>query len=187
MAEWRCMEEWDDDHDKPKEANVIAQPNQEHKTPQTIPHHEKKQEEWRIVGTKHTTAEEVKQRFHMVGVKLVRVGKRGETLYHPQDIIQFFKEVTRIDPKVIILNHKKEANSAKTANEMATGPSMDYTKFLDLRTDGWGGPSEQRSRTMWMFYVASDYITPSLHVLRNDNRINQYLLNGGYQCNSLNC
>jgi hypothetical protein len=55
---------------------------------------------------------------------------------------------------------------------------MDYKTFLDLRTDNWGGPSEQRSRTMWMFYVASDILTPSLQVLRNDNRITQYLSNG---------
>jgi hypothetical protein len=138
----------------------------------------KRQEEWKVVGVRQNTAQEVNRRFHKVGIKLVRVGKRGETVYHPQDILQFFKEIQRIDPTAIIMNHKKDSNSAKTIHEMATGPTMDYTKFLDLRTDNWGGPSEQKSRMMWMFYVASDHLTPSLHILRHDSRITQYLLNG---------
>jgi hypothetical protein len=114
-----------------------------------------------------------------VGIKLVRVGRRGETIYHPQDITQFFKELQRIDPTAIILNHKKDNNSAKTIAAMTTSPTMDYKTFLDLRTDNWGGPSEHKSRTMWMFYVASDTLTPSLSALRQDSRINQYLLKGG--------
>jgi hypothetical protein len=130
------------------------------------------------VGIRNTPTQDADKRFNTVGIKLVRVGKRGETAYHPQDIAQFFKEISRIDPEAIILNHKKEMRSAKTVHAMATGSTMDYAKYLDLRTDNWGGPSEQRSRTMWMCYVASDSITPSLQVLRTDSRINQYLLNG---------
>jgi hypothetical protein len=175
------MEEWDEESQKDKELKHMddksKQPTETY-IPVSNSNQTKQTNEWKIAGARHTMTREVEHRFLRVGIKLVRVGKRGATTYHPQDIAQFFREIQRIDPNAIILNHHQDRGSAKTVEDMATGPTMEFAKFLDMRTDSWGGPSEQKSRTMWMCYIASDMLTPNLQVLRNDIRINQYLQNG---------
>ena len=133
---------------------------------------------WRTVGESTKPSDIAAQRARTVGIKLVRIGRKGETTYNPKDINRFFSELTRIDPGAIVTNHSNDPKSATTAADMAKLTFMDYNTFLDMKTDAWGGPSENKARTVWMCYVATDVLTPSLQALRDDLIMRKYLGNG---------
>jgi hypothetical protein len=133
---------------------------------------------WTTVRRKNKVIPDANQREMKLGVKLVQIGKKGTTTYHPQDITMFFKILAQVDPMAIILNHKKDIQSAMAVHDIATTPNMDYVKYLDMRTDGWGGPVENKTRTIWMCYIATETLTPNLRDIRENRMMQQYLNQG---------
>ena len=134
--------------------------------------------EWKTVGSNDKPSDVAAKKAKMIGIKLVRMGTRGATGYHPKDLAVFFEELSQIDPGAIILNHACDPISATPVAQLAKFTSMDYKGFLDMKSDPWGGPTENKERTVWMCYAASDTLAPSLQALRKEPRMRKYLNNG---------
>jgi hypothetical protein len=125
------------------------------------------------VGKKKDNASEVSSRTATIGIKLVRIGKAGETAYNPKDIKYFFQMMRRIDPTAFILNAKNFTASAMRIKEMEALNPMEYKTFLDMRSDNWGASTEGKMRTVWMCYVATDTMTPTLLAMRDDKKMKE--------------
>lgn len=139
----------------------------------------KRNEEWKTAGKeKRDVVTEAANRVNTVGIKLVRIGSTGTTGYIPGDVSHFFKILRRVDPTAIILNARKEKSSATTTEDMEKMNAMDYKGFLDMRNDSWGSPTENKSKTVWMCYIATDTMTPNLQQLRDDGEAQDYLRRG---------
>jgi hypothetical protein len=139
-----------------------------------------KHDGWKTVGRKERrdAVTEATSKANTVGVKMVRIGKTGSTGYTPRNVSYFFTMLGRIDKTAVVLNARNETTSAKTVNEMEQMNAMDYKGFLDMRTDSWGGPTENKSKTVWMCYIASDLLQPNLQQLREDKQVQEYLRAG---------
>jgi hypothetical protein len=70
---------------------------------------------------------------------------------------------------------------------IATTPNMNYVKYLHMQRDGWGGPNENKTRTIWMCYIATETLTPNMRDLRENRMMQQYLnkANITLQCTKL--
>jgi hypothetical protein len=139
-------------------------------------------QQWKTVGGNRTQKgsliEEAAGKANIVGIKMVRIGKTGKTVYGPGDVSNFFKMLRRIDPTAIVLNARKEKTSAKTTKEMEKMNAIDYRGYLDMRSDNWGRPTDNKTKTTWMCYVATDIMTSKLQQLREDEQVQEYLSKG---------
>jgi hypothetical protein len=138
------------------------------------------QEGWKTVGRKEKrdTKAEAESKANTVGVKMVRIGNTGTTGYIPRDVSHFFTMLKRIDPTAVVLNSKNKVASATTMEEMEKMSAIEYKGFLDMRTDNWGGPTENKEKTVWMCYIATDLMSPTLQQLREDKQMQDYLRAG---------
>jgi hypothetical protein len=126
-----------------------------------------KHDGWKTAGRKERrdAVNEATSKTNTVGVKMVRIGKTGSTGYTPGNVSFFFTMLGRIDKTAVVLNSRNEKASAKTVAEMEQMNAIDYKGFLDMRTDSWGGPTENKTKTVWMCYIASDALQPNLQQL----------------------
>jgi hypothetical protein len=47
-----------------------------------------------------------------------------------------------------------------------------------MRSDSWGGPTENKTKTTWMCYIVTDTMSPNLQQLREDTQVKEYLRAG---------
>jgi hypothetical protein len=122
--------------------------------------------------------EAVEGRASTLGIKMVRIGRTGKTVYNPGDVSYFFTMLDRIDPTAIVMNARKDRASAKTIKDMRKMNAIDYREYLEMRSDSWGGPTENKTKTTWMCYIVTDTMSPNLQQLREDNQVQEYLRAG---------
>jgi hypothetical protein len=140
----------------------------------------KQQEGWKPAGRKEKRdlTTEAKSKANTVGIKMVRIGKTGNTIWSPKDVSHFFELLRKIDPNAIVMNARKETTSAMTTKEVEKMGYIDYRGYLDMRNDSWGAPTENKTKTVWMCHVATDILTPTLQQLRDDKQVQEYLRQG---------
>ena len=69
---------------------------------------------WKTVpsNSKDSAATLAASRARLLGVNIVKKGKRGGSRIHLKDIVNFFDVVASVDPTALILNHACDLDSA---------------------------------------------------------------------------
>jgi hypothetical protein len=174
-------EAWTGEEDEVEEETRVARMREEEDTVSPLGRNKGRQQEaWKTVGRKEKedATKEAANRANIVGIKMVRIGKSGNTGWCPGDVSYFFEMLRRIDPSAIVMNARRENSSAMTVKEVETMSALDYKGYLDMRNDAWGKPTENKMKTAWMCHVATDLLTPQLQQLRDDRKVQEYLKQG---------
>jgi hypothetical protein len=135
------------------------------------------EEGWKQVGGKEKERRmlEATSKASIVGIKMVRIGNTGTTGWSVKDVRYFFQMLERIDPTALVINARNDKASAMKPKDMTKMNAMDYKGYLDMRNDNWGGPTENKTKTVWMCHVATDIMSPALQQLRDDEKVQEYL------------
>ena len=133
-------------------------------------------EGYKIVGNKGALfARQRANKDRVFGVRVSREGKRGHTTFTKTDLKILMKLIANVDPEVLFFNHQAKERSVESATSIQALHGVDWTGRLDMQSEPWGRPSDNRERTNICFYILSNKIGKNLRELRDDNKIKQWM------------
>ena len=109
---------------------------------------------------------DVSHKKYRFGLSISRIAAIEEGGLTPNEVTSFFSCLSELDPQCMILNHKNDTNKATPVSDMMKCQRLYLEPFVDYSTIRWGKPTENKTRTSILFYVASDLIPPNINMLR---------------------
>ena len=153
--------------------------------PQGIGHNDGFTEVNKKKTTKHAATTLATTRKHTLGVQFNRT-LSADARISSQDLGNLFRIISHIDSDAIILPSNKDISKAKHVDEMKKLLPMDLNGFLDIKNTAWGKPSDNKKRTTFSFWIASDVVSPGLRAFRDNGRFSEFLQAGACTMNSTN-
>jgi hypothetical protein len=113
-----------------------------------------------------------KNRF---GIHFSRISSTTEAGFHPDDLKFILTRILEQDPHAIFLPYSNNDKRAQKLSKLVSSQSINYNNLIDSVCTPWGRPSENKCKSEFSFYLASDMITANLRQLKEDDKMMEFL------------
>ena len=127
-----------------------------------------------VVGADTSISKQITDKQAIVGVQVTRT-MHGDSSFSNCDMKCILKMVAEVDPDAIFLNYAKNHKKAKFLHQVISeAKTMDLNGSMDVQTFPWEHPKNNKTRTTFLFHVATDVISRNLRELKQHPQFDDY-------------